>query len=174
MNAGLGFGQVVPPPHRISLSDDGPVDSRRMPLSDDEPVQPQLVSLGGDPAQQSRRTSLQSEGPVEPRRISLNKEIPVDPRRISLSDDGPVPSRRTSIHEDRAIQPPRRPSRTENPRTRPKADLDAAEGWRNETVLYQCGCVADFDPRGLGNKRYRGLKFLTMGSGDLIEYVGSY
>ncbi|OCF78769.1 hypothetical protein I204_00713 [Kwoniella mangroviensis CBS 8886] len=48
-------------------------------------------------------------------------------------------------------------------------EVDAAEGWRNEQVIYQCACVADFDSVDLGDRRYRGLKFLPMISGDLID-----
>nr|XP_018259506.1 uncharacterized protein I303_07574 [Kwoniella dejecticola CBS 10117]OBR81664.1 hypothetical protein I303_07574 [Kwoniella dejecticola CBS 10117] len=48
-------------------------------------------------------------------------------------------------------------------------EMDAAEGWRNEQVIYQCACVADFDPAELGDRRYRGLRFLSMVSGDLID-----
>ncbi|WVQ86210.1 hypothetical protein IAT38_008378 [Cryptococcus sp. DSM 104549] len=48
-------------------------------------------------------------------------------------------------------------------------EMDAAEGWRNEKVMYQCACVADFDPMELGNRKYRGLRFLSMISGDLID-----
>ncbi|KAK8850760.1 hypothetical protein IAR55_004680 [Kwoniella newhampshirensis] len=48
-------------------------------------------------------------------------------------------------------------------------EIDVAEGWRNEKVMYQCACVADFDPLELGNKKYRGLKFLPMSSGDMID-----
>ncbi|OCF36003.1 hypothetical protein I316_02498 [Kwoniella heveanensis BCC8398] len=49
------------------------------------------------------------------------------------------------------------------------AEADAAEGWRNEKVLYQCACVADFDPSALGNRPYRGLRFLPLISGDLVD-----
>ncbi|WWD07212.1 hypothetical protein V865_005309 [Kwoniella europaea PYCC6329] len=48
-------------------------------------------------------------------------------------------------------------------------EVDAADGWRNEQVIYQCACVADFDPVELGDRRYRGLRFLPMISGDLID-----
>ncbi|WVF67794.1 hypothetical protein IAT40_002555 [Kwoniella sp. CBS 6097] len=48
-------------------------------------------------------------------------------------------------------------------------EADAAEGWRQEKVLYQCACVADFDPSALGNRPYRGLRFLPMISGDLVD-----
>ncbi|ORY26806.1 hypothetical protein BCR39DRAFT_589529 [Naematelia encephala] len=46
---------------------------------------------------------------------------------------------------------------------------DAAEGWRNEKVLYQCACVADFDPAVYGSKKYRGLRFLRITTGDLVD-----
>ncbi|WVQ95442.1 hypothetical protein IAU59_002539 [Kwoniella sp. CBS 9459] len=48
-------------------------------------------------------------------------------------------------------------------------EADAAEGWRHEKVLYQCACVADFDPSALGNRSYRGLRFLPLISGDLVD-----
>ncbi|WVQ72720.1 hypothetical protein IAR50_002280 [Cryptococcus sp. DSM 104548] len=48
---------------------------------------------------------------------------------------------------------------------------DVSDGWRDEPVLYQCACVADFDPMELGNRRYRGLKFLQMLPGDLIDIL---
>ncbi|KJD99978.1 hypothetical protein I311_06442 [Cryptococcus gattii NT-10] len=48
-------------------------------------------------------------------------------------------------------------------------ESDVAEGWRNEKVIYQCACVADFEPIELGNKKYRGLWFLPMVAGDLID-----
>ncbi|KIR38630.1 hypothetical protein I307_06251 [Cryptococcus deuterogattii 99/473] len=48
-------------------------------------------------------------------------------------------------------------------------ESDVAEGWRNEKVIYQCACVADFEPIELGNKKYRGLWFLPMVTGDLID-----
>lgn len=48
-------------------------------------------------------------------------------------------------------------------------EIDVAEGWRNEKVIYQCACVADFEPIELGNKKYRGLWFLPMMVGDLID-----
>ncbi|KAK4689656.1 hypothetical protein P7C73_g456, partial [Tremellales sp. Uapishka_1] len=47
--------------------------------------------------------------------------------------------------------------------------IDASEGWKGERVLYQCGCVADFDPVKLGDKEYRGLRFLPMVTGDLLD-----
>lgn len=71
-------------------------------------------------------------------------------------------------------------------------ESDVAEGWRNEKVIYQCACVADLyvffllpfnkkkklirhsEPIELGNKKYRGLWFLPMVAGDLIEYVRRY
>ncbi|TYJ57289.1 hypothetical protein B9479_002022 [Cryptococcus floricola] len=48
---------------------------------------------------------------------------------------------------------------------------DVSDGWREEPMLYQCACVADFDPMELGNRRYRGLKFLRMLPGDLIDIL---
>ncbi|ORX40906.1 hypothetical protein BD324DRAFT_612521 [Kockovaella imperatae] len=50
-----------------------------------------------------------------------------------------------------------------------KEKVDAAEGWRKEPVLYQCACVADFDIRVWGSKKYRGLRFLSMKVGDLFD-----
>ncbi|WWC72819.1 uncharacterized protein I206_106783 [Kwoniella pini CBS 10737] len=63
---------------------------------------------------------------------------------------------------------PRSPSIIQTQRQRTD-EIDAAEGWRNEQVIYQCACVADFDPADLGDRRYRGLKFLAMISGDLVD-----
>ncbi|EIW69293.1 hypothetical protein TREMEDRAFT_62157 [Tremella mesenterica DSM 1558] len=48
-------------------------------------------------------------------------------------------------------------------------EYDAGEGWKDEPVIYQCACVADFDPAMLGKARYRGLRFLPMTTGDLID-----
>ncbi|WRT70949.1 uncharacterized protein IL334_007948 [Kwoniella shivajii] len=59
-----------------------------------------------------------------------------------------------------------------SPKVRQRSDeVDAAEGWRNEQVIYQCACVADFDPPELGDRKYRGLKFLPMVLGDLIDFL---
>ncbi|WVN86058.1 uncharacterized protein L203_101216 [Cryptococcus depauperatus CBS 7841] len=51
----------------------------------------------------------------------------------------------------------------------PRGGGKVAEGWKNESLLYQCACVANFDPSRLGNKQYRGLWFLPMVCGDLID-----
>lgn len=59
-------------------------------------------------------------------------------------------------------------SRADSRRMR-AVEIDVAEGWRNEKVIYQCACVADFEPVELGNKKYRGLWFLPMVVGDLID-----
>lgn len=71
---------------------------------------------------------------------------------------------------------PSEPSRDERPGyARTKSDMykevDAAAGWRRERVLYQCACVAYFDPDEIGRRRYRGLEFLSMAVGDLFDVL---
>ncbi|WWD20923.1 hypothetical protein CI109_105401 [Kwoniella shandongensis] len=90
-------------------------------------------------------------------------------RRMSGSSHPAVTAIATASATPSSSSPSPSPSISTARSKRSGEEIDAAEGWRNEKVLYQCACVADFDPYSLGNRRYRGLKFLPMISGDLVD-----
>ena len=83
---------------------------------------------------------------------------------LGLGDDVRFTSLPTRVRSRRSDR-----DRPRSISTASDASFDAAEGWRNERVIYRCACVADFDPVPLGDKRYRGLKFLPMAPGDTFE-----
>ncbi|KAL1412485.1 hypothetical protein Q8F55_000230 [Vanrija albida] len=46
---------------------------------------------------------------------------------------------------------------------------DASVSWQGSKTLYSCQAVADFSPSELGNKRFQGLLFLPLATGDLVN-----
>lgn len=56
-----------------------------------------------------------------------------------------------------------------SPRAAPAPELDPSETWRASKVLYSCAAVADFNPVELGDQKFKGLSFLPIVAGDLVD-----
>lgn len=76
---------------------------------------------------------------------------------------------------DLPVTPPPPPAPTRPPPPAPiEADTemdpsDPSETWRASKVLYACAAVADFNPMELGNQKFKGLSFLPIMAGDLVD-----
>lgn len=46
---------------------------------------------------------------------------------------------------------------------------DASTSWQGSKTLYSCQAVADFNPADHGNRRFQGLQFLSLTTGDLVN-----